>query len=103
MSIIDLLDQEEIWVDGQGVEHQITDMEPRYCANVVRFLLRQAEAIALAEDMAFLSVPMPDVDTVAFDSVMFDPDDPHKTKNPQAWLMDHPLLHALSARAEADS
>lgn len=99
MDIVDLLDQEEIWVDRAGVEHEIAEMEPRYCANVVRFLLRQAEAIAHADSMAILSVRMPDFDTIAYDDVMsgIGVDEAAKA-DPVRWLQDKPLLRALRAR-----
>lgn len=100
-STADLLDQAEIWIDGSGDEHEIAEMEPRYCANVVRFLARLAPQLAAADSLAMLSVRMPGAHTQAFDEVACDMADgfQRKATDPIGWLNDTPLMVALRARA----
>jgi tetratricopeptide (TPR) repeat protein len=42
---VTLLNQDEVWQDAHDRRHRLDDMEPRYCGNVLRFLLRQADDI----------------------------------------------------------
>ncbi|WP_147312435.1 hypothetical protein [Thermomonospora umbrina] len=97
---VDLLEQDQVWCDREGAEHRISDMEPRYCRNVVRFLLRQAEAIVISAGLDMANVRMPDVDTEAYWSVErgMQTEMAEMTNDPVAWLLSTPLLTALIAR-----
>jgi hypothetical protein len=97
-----LLDQDEVWVDAKGVAHQITEMEPGYCRNVIRFLEQRAEAIAHQIAAYTASVPLPPIDTVAYDDVSTSiaADTAAAMRNPLAWLAQAPLLVALRQRAD---
>jgi hypothetical protein len=97
---IHVIDQAETWTDINGIEHRLADMEPRYCRNVAAFLMRRADEIAFRYGLMLARVPLPDMDTVAFDIV--DADIGRETElfvDPAAWLADKPLLKALRERA----
>lgn len=101
MRLYMLLQQDKVWIDRTDIEHQIADMEPRYCANVVRFLQRQHNQIGDAAllDMAFL--PMPREDTAAFDAVdqAIQAEQCDILSDSLKWLNETPLLVGLSKRA----
>lgn len=42
---VTLLNQSEVWQDAQDRRHRLDDMDPGYCGNVLRFLLRQADGL----------------------------------------------------------
>lgn len=60
------LNQTEIWVDRQGVEHRVDDMSVRYKANVIGFLERRASHMVarvlvdrLLQTMDRMAAPVP--------------------------------------------
>jgi hypothetical protein len=101
IDITDLIDQDEIWIDGSGTEYDIAAMDPIHCANIVRFLTRRAPQIAAAETRAMLSVRMPDAHTQAFDDVDRGMDSEWRdmATDPVGWLNETPLMVALKVRA----
>ncbi|MEB3961947.1 ATP-binding protein [Streptomyces kunmingensis] len=42
---VTLLNQDEVWQNGQDQRVRLDDMDPRYAGNVLRFLLRQADQL----------------------------------------------------------
>jgi hypothetical protein len=101
MGIYTLLHQDKVWIDREEVEHRIADMEPRYCANVVRFLQRQHDRLGSAALFEMTFMAMPNMDTAAFDSL------DRATEAVQdeilgdslKWLNETPLMVALAKRA----
>ncbi|CAN3978957.1 tetratricopeptide repeat protein [Kitasatospora purpeofusca] len=83
---ITLLNQDTVWQDGQDRRHRLDDMSPRYCDNVLKFILRQAdplfELLLDGLSVAPRSLGWEDGD----DSV--------------AWLNRQPLVTALRRRSE---
>ncbi|MBX7464893.1 hypothetical protein [Streptomyces sp. NPDC057910] len=102
MNLWDLLHQADVWTDRHGVTHRITDMEPRYCGNVVGFLMRQADQVAFQLTFRATLMRLPDEDTQAFLDVSeyLDAELDRILAAPGAWLIDTPLVRALLARAE---
>ncbi|MFI9583842.1 hypothetical protein ACIHCQ_18785 [Streptomyces sp. NPDC052236] len=83
---VTLLNQDEVWQDGQDRRHRLDDMDPRYCGNVLRFLLRQADDLfkGLVDGLA-----------VSPESLgRWDGEDA------EAWLARQPLTVALRRRSE---
>ena len=103
MSNIDLsvLSQGTTWTDATGAVHQIADMEPPYCRNVVAFLERRVDEITFALGLSMARTCLPDEDTQAYLDVTASIDREYErmADNPLAWLNDQPLLKALRVRA----
>jgi len=97
---VELLGQDEYWVDGLGRIRRIADMDRAYCENVREFLIRQAGGFAQWQLRRVLSGPQPSGDMAcdAFDSMTEELVE--ATRNPQAWILRKPLLHALQARID---
>jgi hypothetical protein len=95
-----LLHQDESWIDREQVTHSLDDMEPRHCANVHAFLLRQAETYLLNSmwSMSMGTGPSGDVACDAFDSEFSRLE--AASEKPQEWMSQQPLLVALARRAE---
>jgi hypothetical protein len=102
MNLARLLNQSEVWTDRHGVDHRLADMEPRYCQNVVGFLLRQADQVAFYVGFALASVGLPDEDTQAYLHVTaeIDAETERMLTSPSGWLIEKPLIKALLQRAE---
>ncbi|MEY9948063.1 tetratricopeptide repeat protein [Kitasatospora sp. GAS1066B] len=81
-----LLNQDEVWQDGQDQRHRLDDMPPRYCDNVLKFILRQADA---------LFEMLLDGLLVAPESLGWEDGD-----DSAAWLSRQPLVTALRRRTE---
>ncbi|WP_445525312.1 hypothetical protein [Streptomyces cyslabdanicus] len=83
---VTLLNQDEVWQDAQDRRHRLDDMEPRYCGNVLRFLLRQADDLfgALVDGLA--------VSPEALGR--------WEGEDTEAWLARQPLAVALRRRSE---
>lgn len=92
-----LFQQGEVWVDRADVEHRIAEMEPGYCRNVISFLHRRAQRIAMLAWIGYASVELPDEDTVAHMRVTGEMD--RMVTDPVGWLDTLPLLEALARRA----
>ncbi|MGV9383500.1 hypothetical protein ACWDRB_47340 [Nonomuraea sp. NPDC003707] len=95
------LDDEETWMDEQGIEHDIARMSPRYARNLLVWIDRQREGIVQAAVNALRDVPMPSIHTQAYDDVSRACDDEAAaiTRNPRAWLAETPLIQALTEAA----
>ncbi|MFF5012940.1 tetratricopeptide repeat protein [Streptomyces sp. NPDC001165] len=83
---VTLLNQDEVWQDAQDRRHRLDDMDPGYCGNVLRFLLRRADVVfeTLADGLV-----------VSAESLgRWDGEDA------EAWLARQPLAVALRRRSE---
>lgn len=83
-------DQDELWIDNQGYEHRLMDMDIEYIKNVLVFLQNGAERFrwayttqhaAVAYDEA--SAPGPSWDPTVFN------------QHARRWLLDLPLVQRL--------
>ncbi|ARF58349.1 tetratricopeptide repeat protein [Streptomyces gilvosporeus] len=83
---VTLLNQDEVWQDAKDRRHRLDDMEPRYCGNVLGFLLRQADDI-------FATL----VDGLAASSEALGR---WEGEDAGAWLARQPLAVALRRRSE---
>jgi hypothetical protein len=98
----DILDQDEIWRDANGVVHQLVDMAPSYRANVIGFLKRRAEELLEGwVRLHYLSGagPQGELAQDAFDAELTG----HAKAQPQDWLEQRPLvrrLRSLNAQEE---
>ncbi|MEU4231157.1 hypothetical protein AB0F17_43270 [Nonomuraea sp. NPDC026600] len=99
MDWFDLLDQDQVWIDGDGREHQIAAMDPAYCRRVLAWLHRHAGDVTNAAAAAIDRAPLPDVDTVAYDIVAFSSETAEMRDDPHAWLVTTPLITTLRTRA----
>lgn len=104
MSEIDLpvINQGETWTDASGITHQIADMEPRYCRNVIAFLQRRVDEITWVVGLSMARTRLPDEDTQAYLDVTasIDREYDRMADDPIAWLNDKPLIKALQQRAD---
>ncbi|MFE2723861.1 hypothetical protein [Kitasatospora sp. NPDC059327] len=96
----DVLDQETWWVDRHGDRHRITEMELRYCRNIIAFLERQAEDIADVYAYNLTIVGLPPEHTHAWDEVndSIGSEMAAMGRDPLRWLRSKPLLVALRRR-----
>ena len=92
--------QGDRWCDRDGIDHPIGEMEPRYCSNVIQFLLRRVEALALYHGMG--SAIIADLREKAFgpddDDQWLDELWDQQMDDPVVWMMGTPLVKALVAR-----
>lgn len=97
---IDLLHQDEIWVDSQGNTYQVAEMELRYVRNVRDFLLRNGRMLAeqMYAKVAFGMQPSGDMASDAYDAILEELTD--ATMDPRPWLERSELVRALSARLD---
>ncbi|WP_433357843.1 helix-turn-helix domain-containing protein (plasmid) [Microtetraspora malaysiensis] len=95
----DRAEQSEIWIDGDGQAHRIPEMEPEYSARCLDWLSRNAAAIVATMLDQERRTPMPDLDTVAHDSVAGDSQDAAMVENPHAWMGQTELVFALRVQA----
>lgn len=90
MDLADLLGQDEVWQTRDRRLVPLEDLTRDQRAIVLRWLGARAEALQLAEEIEFLVMPMPDIDTVAHDMLMVGDPLP-----PGEWLEEHPLVQRL--------
>lgn len=86
-------DQDEIWIDKQGIEHRVDDMNIEYVKNVLVFLQNGAERFRWAYRMQHAAVaydeasaPGPSWDPAAFN------------QHARRWLLDLKLVKRLQRR-----
>lgn len=87
------LHQDRYWVDINGNEIPLVDIDMRYANNIVHFLVRRADHIAWMEACSF-----PDDDWGGnFDAVIDE-----MATDPVKWLLNTKLLLALRAKLDVD-
>lgn len=98
LTAIDLLGQGEIWVDSQGVTHEIAGMELRYARNIRTYLTRNGRALAeqAYHRVAFGMQPSGDMACDAVDAILEEL--LAAIEDPERWLADSELVKALDAR-----
>lgn len=100
----DLLDQDQVWRNGQGEILLIQDMDPGYRARVHAWIIRQAPHvydIIGRELLSFGGMLNGEQAGYDFDSMLMQLDD--EMDNPEAWLRQQPLLQALSGTSSSDA
>lgn len=103
MDILESLDQDEFWTDGQGHTHRIAQMEPRYCRNVIAFLQRRADELADAYGLLLMTIGLPGESTQAYLSVTDGISaEMEVMADPIGWLNEKPLLQALQHQVGQD-
>lgn len=100
----DILDQNLVWRDRNGVEHPIAEMDGRYALNVYEYLKRTHRAVAFRYFASLGSMRMPDEHTAAYDIVSDAVAREMELirEKPFHWLLDKPLMRALAARVMQD-
>lgn len=103
--IIDLLDQEEIWVDAAGNERKITDLDVGHCANIANFLRVRADNIAqvYSHHLWEVEASLVNASENAYDAAMAEVEQQHeaiRSAGAVEWLNGKPLLKALQARLD---
>lgn len=101
---LEVLDQREVWIDRHGVEHRISDMSPRYCLNVYRFLMRRATLIELRKSLheSHMWPSEEDMSDGVFGAYSQWLSEAHaRADNPDLWLKSKPLLQRLLARSHS--
>ena len=99
LGILDLLEQKTIWVNRAGQRVQIAKMEPRYAANIVRWLEQRADVLKFYAEMRWLGFMemllngemARDCAEREFDSFL--------NLRADKWLRKRPLVRALKNRA----
>jgi hypothetical protein len=95
--------QQQVWVDYWGNEHEIESMDVDYVRNVIAFCLLRAEAIldltcaegaSAVVDMLLLRIRPTRAQRAAMDALLVDACDPVE------WLVQMPLIRALRRRLE---
>lgn len=95
MTVIELLQQDQIWIDREGNEHWIAEMPSDYRDAVRNFLLKRAVRIAYVFDLKY---PLPDPDfcgDMAYASL--ESQQLARAEDPQGWLRGSRLYKALDA------
>src|SRR5262245_15371328 len=100
-SIYVLLNQDKIWIDRQGVKHEVHKMDSNYRENILRFLLHRAEplfwAYAFGEAIHIDAIeaafgPPDDFDIPS----VLDEYEQVRVFNYEKWLKTTPLMRALA-------
>lgn len=105
MSKLDqLLDQAEVWVDKEDVEHRIETMNGRYALNVYNWLKSRAMQIGFHYAINLAGMQLPDEDTVAYLHVTdaIEREQERISDDAEGWIKDKPLMRALIARVALD-
>lgn len=98
MPWINLLDQTEVWVNREGEEIRVDEIDARYAANICRFLERRAVGIFFHYNLdRLVRLPM-DMGEEAERSVLDHMDE--QSRDPVGWLREKPLFKAIAARKE---
>lgn len=98
-----LLDQGEIWIDKEKVEHRIEDMDGRYASNTYNYLKRSHKQIAQQYLLHLMDLrgPEGEMASEAFEQAI-EVEIDKITQAPFLWLLDKPLMKALARRVLAD-
>ncbi|MER6605871.1 hypothetical protein ABT282_08120 [Streptomyces sp. NPDC000927] len=101
--LVELLDQDEIWVNANGERLRLDDMEPRYCGNVRALLMRNAGSYLDHLMWSMTRGPGPSGDMAcdafdrAFDELL------EASNDPETWMREQPLLVALARRIRGEA
>lgn len=90
---MDLWDDKE-WTTRDGDTIALEDMTDSHRRNLISWLRRNAGVLKHAEEMAFVSGPMPSAETEAWSMVMGGVQE-WLNEDPQEWLEETPLMIRL--------
>lgn len=100
MSVLDLLEQDKIWITREGQTLTLEEMEPRHRRNTLALLRRKALGLNLLYFTRYFGGygPSGEMAQLAFD---------HATntfieQKPKEWLEEQPLVSRLAALVDAD-
>lgn len=98
---LELLDQSEIWIDGQGFEHRIAEMEIRHLQNVRLWIFRNGAQLALQAENQVHSgfVPQGEEAMNGFNSMLNELE--WACRNPDEWLLRSDLIQAIDERLKS--
>jgi hypothetical protein len=96
-----LLQQSRLWITKDGRELRLEEMEPSHRDNLLAYLRRRAKTLHFCS-AGLLGVPMPDIDTMAYDMVS-DALDREIYMDPAEWLEEQPLVIRLVQLAGEDN
>ena len=104
--IVELINQNEVWVDGNKKIHRIAEMDIMHARNLVRYLTEGDRPRMTVSGVlnACMSGPVPrgDVAQDGFDSMIEHLMHVHESqRRAREWLLEQPLLKALTERAAA--
>lgn len=100
MSVLDLLDQDKIWVTREGQTLTLEEMEPSHRRNTLALLRRKAFSLNLLYFTRYFGGygPSGEMAQLAFDHAA----DEFIDQNPKEWLEEQPLVRRLAALVDAD-
>jgi len=98
MSLIDLLFQDKIWIDGTGLTVLLKDMRPSHRRNLIPFLERHAPRIKTAYEWSLAFGPQPEADMA---SLAFEQECARLWElDPLDWMNETPLMIELRRRED---
>jgi pyrroloquinoline quinone (PQQ) biosynthesis protein C len=91
--VYERLQNDKVWVAGDGVQYRIEDMAPRHRENLMNWLTRNAPSIKAQYEMSLIRVMQPGGDAAndAFDKAL---DDLYQ-KDARKWMFEQPLFKRL--------
>ncbi len=96
---LDILNQADVWVDRNEIEHRIDQMSGRYALNVYNYLKRKAKEVGFHYGLYLCQVGADGHDDVMRE---IDREQERISDDPVAWLLNKPLMLALMARVAVD-
>lgn len=100
MSVLDLLDQDKIWVTREGQTLTLEEMEPSHRRNTLALLRRKAFSLNLLYFTRYFGGPGPNGDIAQ--STFERATDEFIDQDPKKWLEEQPLVSRLAALVDAD-
>lgn len=98
-NILELLRQDEIWVDKSGATHRLAEMDAGHLANLKGWLERYAFGIQSAVLLAVATGPQPQGQQAGWD--LADAFDEAADTEPMEFLADFPLYQRVAELVEA--
>jgi len=95
-----VFEQDQWWVDVNGVPHVLTEMTTEYLRNVLNFLFRDIESFYLgallryAVHVSMTSLDIPEIDPAEFSDFVYSLSNISE-QNPAEWLNSTPLVQKI--------
>lgn len=101
---IPTLYQSEEWIKRDGTRLRVADMNRDHILNILAFLERKVDDLALADTFYWARMSLPSEDTMAWVSITSEIDRQAELKNKSVltWLGELPLVRAFQARLAED-
>lgn len=96
--MLELIDQSDIWIDGQGVTHFVSKMDLRHIENARAYVMRQGTLLADQAYQGMSQNPYPgdEAASASFEGAL---DELVEAQvNPVPWLERSPLIQAFDGR-----